>query len=118
MPFYFFCLVIGIIVGAILTWFLLADHPFESREAPGGPVDEVEAGLLASQLATAGTRVDEETVARVLELHGAYVVGRIHDEEARGEPVDGDKTDGDETDGGTTTAAPAKPVEAGGESGS
>jgi hypothetical protein len=106
MPFYFFCLVIGIIVGAILTWFLLADHPFESREAPGGPVDEVEAGLLASQMTAAGSEVDEETVARILELHGAYVVGRIHDEEARGEPVDG----------GEATAESGKPMEAGGDS--
>ena len=76
MPFYFFCLLLGMIIGALFTWFLLAEHPFESREAPGGPVDDLEAGMLADQLKAAGTDLDEETVVRLLQLHGAYVVGR------------------------------------------
>jgi hypothetical protein len=76
MPFYFFCLLLGIIVGALFTWFVLAEHPFESREAPGGPVDQLEAGVLADQMKAAGAELDEETIARLLQLHGAYVVGR------------------------------------------
>jgi len=82
MPWYFFCLIIGLLIGALLTWFLLADHPFESREAPGGPVDQLESGVLASQLKEAGIQVEEATITRVLELHGAYVVGRLEDEPA------------------------------------
>jgi ABC-type microcin C transport system permease subunit YejB len=76
MPFYFFCLLLGIIVGALFTWFVLAEHPFESREAPGGPVDQLEAGVLAGQMKAGGAELDEETIAEVLRLHGAYVVGR------------------------------------------
>ena len=75
MPFYFWTVILGMVVGASLTWFLIADHPFESREAPGGPVDDVEAETLAAQLHAEGTEMDEATVARVLELHGSYVVG-------------------------------------------
>jgi hypothetical protein len=75
MPFYFWTVILGMVVGASLTWFLVADHPFESREAPGGPVDDLEAETLAAQLHDEGTEMDEATVARVLELHGSYVVG-------------------------------------------
>jgi hypothetical protein len=83
MPFYFFCLLLGMLIGALFTWFLLAEHPFESREAPGGPVDQLEAGMLADQMKASGTDLDEETVVKLLQLHGAYVVGR---EETAAEP--------------------------------
>jgi hypothetical protein len=79
MPFYFFCLMLGILLGALVTWFLLAEHPFESREAPGGPVDPLETGVLADQMKAAGTELSEEAIAKVLELHGAYVVGARED---------------------------------------
>ncbi len=77
MPFYFYTIVLGMVIGAVLTWFLVADHPFESREAPGGPVDPLEAGTIAGQLKTAGIELDEPTIERVLQLHGAYVVGEV-----------------------------------------
>ena len=75
MPFYFWTVILGMIIGAAVTWFLVADHPFESREAPGGPVDDLEVGVLAAQLKAEGTELSESVITRVLELHGAYVVG-------------------------------------------
>jgi hypothetical protein len=86
MPFYFYTIVLGIAIGAVFTWFLVADHPFESLEAPGGPVDGLESGVLASQMRSAGFEVDEAAVTRLLQLHGAYVVGERLDEAGRGEP--------------------------------
>ena len=85
MPFLFFCLILGMVVGGLLTWFMIADHPFESREAPGGPVDPLEAGVVAGQMADAGQPVDEASVKKVLELHGAYVVGRFREEQRKAE---------------------------------
>ena len=35
MPFYFFFGLLGLVIGGLLTWFFLADHPFESLETPG-----------------------------------------------------------------------------------
>lgn len=83
MPFYFFFGLLGLVVGGLLTWFFLAEHPFETLETPGGPVDSVEASFLAGQMESEGTPVDEATVTRLLELHGTYVEGYNRDEAVR-----------------------------------
>jgi hypothetical protein len=75
MPFYFFFGLLGLAIGALGVWFLLANHPFESLETPGGPVDATEAGYLAEKMAAEGMPVDEAVVVRLLEMHGAYVDG-------------------------------------------
>jgi hypothetical protein len=67
------------VIGGLLTWFFLAEHPFETLEIPGGPVDSVEASFLAGQMESEGTPIDEATVARLLELHGTYVLGYDRD---------------------------------------
>jgi hypothetical protein len=85
MPFYFFFGLLGLVIGALLTWFFLADHPFESLETPGGPVDTVEAALLVKELGEDGLTVDEPTVIRILNLHGAYVDGKIREAQAAAE---------------------------------
>jgi hypothetical protein len=77
MPFYFFFGILGLVIGALISWFFLAEHPFESPETPGGPVDAAEASLLAAEMSSAGTPIDETTVTRLLELHGAYVDGHF-----------------------------------------
>jgi hypothetical protein len=85
MPFYFFFGLLGLVIGALLTWFFLADHPFESLETPGGPVDAVEAALLVKDLGDDGITVDEPTVIRILNMHGAYVDGKIREAQAAAE---------------------------------
>jgi len=75
MPFYFYAIILGMVIGAAFTWFIVADHPFESREAPGGPVDPLEAGVLADRMRSSGVDLDEKAVTLLLQLHGAYVVG-------------------------------------------
>lgn len=85
MPFYFFFGLLGLVIGGLLTWFFLADHPFESLETPGGPVDLLEAGLLAKELAADGIEIDEATITRLLNLHGAYVDGQIREAQAAAE---------------------------------
>ena len=85
MPYYFFFGLLGLVIGGMLTWFFLADHPFESIETPGGPVDSVEASLLARDMAADGIPIDEATIARLLDLHGAYVDGRIREAEVSAE---------------------------------
>ena len=85
MPFYFFFGLVGLVIGGLLTWFFLADHPFESLETPGGPVDLLEAGLLARELAADGIVLDEATIIRLLSLHGAYVDGKIRESQAAAE---------------------------------
>jgi len=75
--FYFFFGIFGFVVGAMVTWFFMANHPFESLETPGGPVDDAETSLLAKLMAEDGTDLDEATIVRVLELHGAYVDGQM-----------------------------------------
>ena len=85
MPFYFFFGLLGLVIGGLLTWFFLADHPFESLETPGGPVDLLEAGLLAREMAADGIEIDEATIVRVLNLHGAYVDGQIREAQAAAE---------------------------------
>ena len=75
MPFYFWCVILGMAIGAALTWFLVADHPFESREAPAGPVDDLEAGVISDQLKDEGIGIPEDEVVRVLQAHAAYIVG-------------------------------------------
>jgi hypothetical protein len=82
MPFYFFFALLGLLIGGLLTWFFLADHPFESLETPGGPVDELEAGLLVKEMAADGYVLDEPTVVRLLHLHGNYVDGKIREAQA------------------------------------
>jgi len=83
MPFYFFFGLLGLAAGALVVWLLLADHPFEASEPPIGPVDEVEATMLAAAMAERGRSVDEETVVDLIGLHNAYVEGRIREELAR-----------------------------------
>jgi hypothetical protein len=85
MPFYLFFGIVGLVVGGLVVWFLLSEHPFESMETPGGPVDAVEASLLAKQMADDGRSIDEETIAKLLELHGAYVDGVIRETQAAAE---------------------------------
>ncbi len=85
MPYYFFFALLGLVIGGLLTWFFLADHPFESVETPGGPVDMVEASLLARDMAADGVTIDEATIIKVLNLHGAYVDGKIREAEAAAE---------------------------------
>jgi hypothetical protein len=82
MPFYFFFGLLGLAIGALGAWFLLANHPFESLETPGGPVDAAEASYLAERMAAEGMPVDEAVVVRLLELHGAYVDGMAEPEYA------------------------------------
>ena len=85
MPFYFFFGLLGLVIGGLLVWFFLADHPFESFETPGGPVDTVEAPLLAKELKADGVSIDEATIIRLLNLHGAYVDGKIREAQAAAE---------------------------------
>ena len=87
MPFYFFFGILGLVAGGLIVWFLMADHPFESLETPGGPVDAAEVSLLASEMAADGRSIDEDTVAKLLDLHGAYVDGKIRDAQAAAEAV-------------------------------
>ncbi len=76
-PFYVFFGILGLMIGALVVWFVLAEHPFESAEVPGGPVDDAESALLARMMADEGSPMDERTVERLLHLHGEYVEGRI-----------------------------------------
>lgn len=85
MPYYFFFALLGLLIGGLLAWFFLADHPFESLETPGGPVDAVEASLLVKEMEAEGLVVDEATVVKLLDLHGAYVDGKIREEQAAAE---------------------------------
>jgi hypothetical protein len=78
-PFYVFFGIFGLMVGALVVWFVMSEHPFESAEVPGGPVDDAEAALLVKMLADEGQQVDENAVARLLQLHGQYVDGRIRE---------------------------------------
>jgi hypothetical protein len=85
MPFYFFFALLGLLIGGLLTWFFLADHPFESLETPGGPVDELETALLVKEMAADGYSIEEATVIRLLHLHGNYVDGKIREAQAAAE---------------------------------
>jgi len=85
MPYFFFFLVLGLVIGGLTAWIFLAGHPFESVETPGGPVDAVEAAFLAQQMEADGQPIDEATVIRLLKLHGAYVDGRIREAQAAAE---------------------------------
>ena len=77
MPYYFFFAILGLVGGGLIVWFLMAEHPFEPLETPGGPVDAAEVSLLAQEMADDGRAIDEDTIERLLELHGAYVEGKI-----------------------------------------
>jgi hypothetical protein len=85
MPYFFLFLVLGLVIGGLTTWVFLAEHPFESSEAPGGPVDAVEASLLAAEMAADGQTIGEDTVVKLLQLHGAYVDGKIRAAQAGAE---------------------------------
>jgi hypothetical protein len=85
MPFYFFFGLLGLVIGGLLAWFFLADHPFESIETPGGPVDDVEASLLARQMEADGITIDEATIVKLLNMHGVYVDGRVREARAAAE---------------------------------
>ncbi|MGA3029398.1 MAG: hypothetical protein ABSE58_01500 [Candidatus Limnocylindrales bacterium] len=91
MPYYFFFGLLGLFIGGLLAWFFLADHPFESLETPGGPVDPVEASLLVKEMEADGLTIDEATVVKLLDLHGAYVDGKIREEQAAAAAVRLDK---------------------------
>jgi hypothetical protein len=82
MPFYFFFGILGLIAGGLIVWFLMAEHPFEPLETPGGPVDEAEVSLLAKEMADDGRPIDEDTITKLLGLHGAYVDGMIREAQA------------------------------------
>ena len=83
-PFYVFFGILGLVAGAAVVWFVLAAHPFE-HEVRGGPVDDLEAGLIAKMLADEGRTVDEVTVSRIIALHDAYFDGVINDSVAAAE---------------------------------
>ena len=85
MPFYFFFGILGLVAGGLIVWFLMAEHPFESLETPGGPVDEAEVSLLAKEMADDGRPIDEDTITKLLGLHGDYVDGRIREAQAKAE---------------------------------
>lgn len=104
MPFYFFFGLLGLVIGGLLAWFFLADHPFESLETPGGPVDPVEASLLAAEMTADGLPIDEATVAKLLERHGVYVEGRIRE---AGEAAEAARLANDADSLQTTGAAPS-----------
>jgi hypothetical protein len=78
-PFYIFFGIFGLVIGAGVVWFLLAEHPFERPEVRGGPIDELEVPLLAKLMAEDGRPLDEESIARLIHLHQAYFDGRISD---------------------------------------
>jgi hypothetical protein len=84
-PFFLFFGIMGLVAGGLIVWFLMVEHPFETAEVRGGPVDAVEASLLVKALAADGVTVDEETVVKLLELHTAYFDGRIYDSLAAAE---------------------------------
>jgi hypothetical protein len=79
MGFSLFLGIVGLVVGAMVVWFLLAEHPFEGPEVRGGPVDQLEAPMLVELMAQEGMPVDEAAVSRLLELHAAYFDGTIHE---------------------------------------
>ena len=85
LPFYFFFGVLGLVVGGLVVWFLLAEHPFEVPEELAGPVDSVETALIAHEMASRGRPVDEAAVNEVLEIHAAYLEGRFESEHERAE---------------------------------
>ena len=85
MPYFFFFLVLGLVIGGLTAWIFLAGHPFESVETPGGPVDAVEATFLVKQMEADGQPIDEATVLRLLNLHGAYVDGPFREAQAASE---------------------------------
>jgi hypothetical protein len=112
MPFYFWTVILGMAIGATLTWFLVADHPFESREAPAGPVDDLEAGVIADRLKDEGIGILEDEVVRVLQAHAAYIVGtRSTGRASESEPdAEDQETEGElEAEGSGEAPAAAEP---------
>jgi hypothetical protein len=84
-PFYAFAFLLGLVIGALVVWFLMVEHPFETPEVPGGPADSLEAPMIVKALADDGVTVDEAAVERVVALHQAYFSGRIHESLAAAE---------------------------------
>ena len=85
LPFYFFFGILGLVIGGLVVWFLLAEHPFEVPEELGGPVDSVETALIAREMASRGRPIDDETVNEVLEIHAAYLEGHFDSDHQRAE---------------------------------
>jgi hypothetical protein len=54
-------------------------------------VDPVEASLLVKEMEADGLTIDEATVVKLLDLHGAYVDGKIREEQAAAAAVRLDK---------------------------
>lgn len=78
-------LIVGLVVGAGLVWFVVADSrrrdaDIEAEERPR------EALWLASVLAREGRPVNPETVDRLLELHGVYLESPPPDDPVPQEP--------------------------------
>jgi hypothetical protein len=107
MPFYFFFGLLGLAVGALVVWLLVADHPFEGPQSPIGPVDEVEATMLASEMAKRGHPVDEATAVQLIELHNAYLQGGVGEEPAVAE-MDQTVDPTGAAIGGTETGSPGQ----------
>jgi hypothetical protein len=85
MPFYLFFGLLGLVMGSLIMWFIMAEHPFESVEPPVGPADQAEVPFLMLQMNDRGRPVDEETVQQLLKLHSAYVDGRVREAHAQAE---------------------------------
>ncbi len=84
-PFYFFFGLLGLVAGALIVWFLMAERPFERPEVEGGPVDSLEAPLIVAAMKDDGIEVSEATVAQIVAFHQAYFQGRIYDSLAAAE---------------------------------
>ena len=83
-------LIVGLAVGAGLTWLVLAD----SRRREEDVVEEelpIEAEWIAASLAAAGTRSDGATIEETLRLHRAWLASPPPEEER---PADEPQTDG------------------------
>jgi hypothetical protein len=83
-------LIVGLGVGAGLTWLILSDLTHREDELAQGEAAE-EVSWLAETLAASGRPTSRETIERVLDLHRAYLgrdrPGALGDDD-RGEPLD------------------------------
>lgn len=86
-PFYLLFGLVGLLGGGLTIWFIMAQHPFENTEPPVGPVDQLEAPFLAKEMTDRGRPIEEETVTQLLDLHTAYVEGRLAEERSRTEAI-------------------------------
>jgi hypothetical protein len=79
-------LIVGLVLGAALTWLVMADTTrrdvdIAERERP------VEALWIAGNLTAAGRPVDAERIEDVLRLHREYLAAPPPDDPADGSPV-------------------------------